>query len=152
MPHVHLFFPKETAVSSASKSTVFALDFFHSLFGFRREGDVGGVDPSADLAASSRDLFFPVEVFMLFDGDGFILQRQRVFTRIRSGAALEASSGSASGSLAQDAVVVCSSGYVLARSISTDFECGGWKTLRVSASIYKSTGGSATTRWICFNS
>jgi hypothetical protein len=37
---------------------------------------------------------------MLFDGDGFILQRQRVFTRIRSGASLEASSGGASGSLA----------------------------------------------------
>jgi hypothetical protein len=37
---------------------------------------------------------------MLFDGDGFILQRQRVFTRIRSGASLEASIGGASGSLA----------------------------------------------------
>jgi hypothetical protein len=31
-------------------------------------------------------------VFMLFDGDGFILQRQRVFTRIRTGAAADASS------------------------------------------------------------
>jgi hypothetical protein len=39
-------------------------------------------------------------VFMLFDRDGFILQRQRVFTHIRSGAALEASNGGASGSLA----------------------------------------------------
>jgi hypothetical protein len=36
---------------------------------------------------------------MLFNGDGFILQRQQVFTRIRSGAAAEASSGSANGSL-----------------------------------------------------
>jgi hypothetical protein len=85
---------------SASKSSVFALDFFHSLFGFGREGDTGGVDLSADLAASSRNLFFPEAVFMLFDGDGFILQRQRVFTRIRSGAVLEVSSGSANGSLA----------------------------------------------------
>jgi hypothetical protein len=37
---------------------------------------------------------------MLFDGDGFILQRQRVFTRIRSGAVLEASSEGVNGSMA----------------------------------------------------
>jgi hypothetical protein len=61
------------------------LDFFHSLFGFGRGGDVGGVDPTADPAASSRDLFFLVAVYMLFDGEGFILQRQQLFTRIRSG-------------------------------------------------------------------
>jgi hypothetical protein len=30
--------------TSARKSSVFALDFFHSLFGFGRGGDVGGVD------------------------------------------------------------------------------------------------------------
>jgi hypothetical protein len=41
-------------------------------------------------------------------------------------------------------------GYVLARSISINCECGGWKTLRVSVSMYKSPGGSATARWICF--
>jgi hypothetical protein len=29
--------------------------------------------------------FFPASVFMVFDGDGFILQMQRGFTRIRSG-------------------------------------------------------------------
>jgi hypothetical protein len=45
------------------------------LFQFGRGGDVGGVDPSADPTAFSRDLFFPVAVFMLFDGDGFIIQR-----------------------------------------------------------------------------
>jgi hypothetical protein len=50
------------------------LDFFHSLFGFGRGGEVGGVDPWADPAASSRDLFFPAPVFMLFDGEDFILQ------------------------------------------------------------------------------
>jgi hypothetical protein len=33
-----------------------------------------------------RDVSPSPVVFMLFDGDGFILQRQRVFTRIRSGA------------------------------------------------------------------
>jgi hypothetical protein len=76
------------------------LDFFHSLFGFGRGGDVGGVDPSADPDASSRDLFFPVPVFMLFDGDGFILQMHGVFTRIHSRAALDASSGGARGSAA----------------------------------------------------
>jgi hypothetical protein len=76
------------------------LDFFHSLFGFGFGGDTGGVDLSADPAASSRDLFFPMAVFILFDGDGFILQRQRVFTHIRSGAVMEASSGGVNGSLA----------------------------------------------------
>jgi hypothetical protein len=45
------------------------------LFQFGRGGDVGGVDPSADPTAFSWDLFFPVAVFMLFDGDGFIIQR-----------------------------------------------------------------------------
>jgi hypothetical protein len=34
---------------------------------------------------------------MLFDGEDFKLQMQRVFTRIRSGASLEASSGDACG-------------------------------------------------------
>jgi hypothetical protein len=37
---------------------------------------------------------------MVFDGGGFILQMQRVFTRIRSGAAPEVSSGGAHGSAA----------------------------------------------------
>jgi hypothetical protein len=76
------------------------LDFFHSLFGFGRGGDVGGVDPWADPATSSRDLFFPAPVFMLFDGEDFILQMHRVFTRIRSGASLVANSGDARGSVA----------------------------------------------------
>jgi hypothetical protein len=53
------------------------LDFFHSLFGFGRGGELGGVDPWADPAASSRDLFFPAPVFMLFDGEDFILQCTR---------------------------------------------------------------------------
>jgi hypothetical protein len=35
---------------------------------------------------------------MLFDGEDFILQMHRVFTRIRSGASLEAHSGGACGS------------------------------------------------------
>jgi hypothetical protein len=39
-------------------------------------------------------------VFMLFDGEDFILQMHRVFTRIRSGASLEANSGGARGSAA----------------------------------------------------
>jgi hypothetical protein len=63
-------------------------------------GEVGGVDPWVDPAISSRDLFFPAPVFMLFDGEDFIFQMHRVFTRIRSGASLEASSGSARGSVA----------------------------------------------------
>jgi hypothetical protein len=94
------FSRRKPLLSSANKSSVLALDIFHSLLGFGHGGDTGGVDPPADPAASSWDLFFPAAVFILFDGDGFILQRQRVFTRIRSGAVLEASSGGANGSLA----------------------------------------------------
>jgi hypothetical protein len=37
------------------------------------------VDPTA----SARDLFFLAVIIMLLDGEGFILQVQRVFTRIR---------------------------------------------------------------------
>jgi hypothetical protein len=59
--------------SSANRSSVFALDFFHSLFGFGRGGDAGSVDPTADPAAASRDHFFLAAVIMLFDGKGFIL-------------------------------------------------------------------------------
>jgi hypothetical protein len=94
------FSQRKPLFTSASRSSVFALDFFHSLFGFGRGGEVGGVDPWADPVASSRDLFFPTSVFMLFDGEDFILQVQRVFTRIRSGAPLEASSSGAHGSTA----------------------------------------------------
>jgi hypothetical protein len=54
------------------------------LFGFGRGGDVVGVDPWVDPVASSRDLFFPALIFMLFDGEDFILQEHWVFTRIRS--------------------------------------------------------------------
>jgi hypothetical protein len=50
------------------------LDFFHSRFGSGRGGDTGGDVPAADLAASSRALFFPTAVFRTFDGKGFILQ------------------------------------------------------------------------------
>jgi hypothetical protein len=70
------------------------------LFGFGRGGEVGGVDPWVDPATSSRDLFFRAPVFMLFDGEDFILQMYQVFTRIHSGASLEARSGGARGSAA----------------------------------------------------
>jgi hypothetical protein len=43
-------------------------------------------------------LFFPPAVFRAFDGEGFILQVQGVFTRIRSGATVVASYGGALGS------------------------------------------------------
>jgi hypothetical protein len=100
--------------TSANRSSVFALDFFHSLFGFGHEGDVGGVDPPADPAASSQDLFFPTAAFMLFDGEGFILQVQRVFTRIRSGAAAAATGGGARGSTIFGAVAKCTGVGLLA--------------------------------------
>jgi hypothetical protein len=45
-------------------------------------------------AASSRSLFFPAALDVL-DGDGFIVQVQGVFTRIRSGATLKDLGGGA---------------------------------------------------------
>jgi hypothetical protein len=81
------FSRRKPLLSSASKSSVLALDFLHSLFGFGRGGVTGGIDPSADPVASSRDLFFSAAVFILFTG-------------ILSGVVLEESSGGANGSLA----------------------------------------------------
>jgi hypothetical protein len=69
----------------ARRSSVFALYFFYSRFGSGRGGDTGGDVPATDPAASSRALFFPLAVFVVFDGDGFILQVHEVFTCIRSG-------------------------------------------------------------------
>jgi hypothetical protein len=48
----------------------------------------------AAAAASARLLFFP-PALDVFDGDGFILQVQGVFTRIRSGATLKSLGGDA---------------------------------------------------------
>jgi hypothetical protein len=91
----------------ASRSSVFALDFFHSRFGSGHGGDTGGDVPAADPAASSRALFFPSAVFVIFDGDDFILQVHGVFTRIRSGATVVASYGDAPGSKLYSAATVC---------------------------------------------
>jgi hypothetical protein len=77
-----------------SRSSVFTLDFFHSRLGSARGGDIGGAAPVAATAASSRPLFFPA-AFDDLDDDGFILQVQGVFTRIRSGATLKALGGGA---------------------------------------------------------
>jgi hypothetical protein len=60
--------------------------------------------------ASSRNLFFPPAVFMLLDGEGFSLQVQRVFTRIRSGAAEVATGGGAPGSTISTGVAMCTGG------------------------------------------
>jgi hypothetical protein len=79
----------------ASKSSVFAFDFFHSRFGSGRGGDIGGAAAAADPAASSRLLFFPPAAFAVLDGDGFILQVHGVFTHIRLGATAVALSGGA---------------------------------------------------------
>jgi hypothetical protein len=91
----------------ASKSSVFAFDFFHSRFGSGRGGDIGGAVPAVDPAASSRLLFFPPVVFVVLDGDGFILQVHDIFTRIRSGATLVALDG---GALRSIAVAACAGG------------------------------------------
>jgi hypothetical protein len=92
------FSRKNPLLRRDSRSSVLALDFFHSRFGFGRGGDTDGDVPAADPAASSRSLFFPPAAFEVFDGEGFILQVQGVFTRIRSGATVVVSYGGAFGS------------------------------------------------------
>jgi hypothetical protein len=87
----------------ANRSSVFTFDFFHSRLGSGRNGDIGGAAPVAAVAASSRPLFFPA-TFADLDGEGFILQVQGVFTRICSGATLEALCG---GTLGSTAAVAC---------------------------------------------
>jgi hypothetical protein len=81
----------------ANRSSVFTFDFFHSRLGSARGGDIGGAASVPAAAASSRPLFFPA-AFADLDGEGFILQVQGVFTRIRSGATLKALGGGALGS------------------------------------------------------
>jgi hypothetical protein len=94
----------------ASRSSVLALDFFHSRFGSGRGGDTGGDVPAADLAASSWALFFPLAAFTVFDDEGFILQVHGVFTRIRSGAIVVASYGGTLGSTLFSIAAVRTSG------------------------------------------
>jgi hypothetical protein len=68
------------------------------------------MSPAVDPTASSRDLFFPPAVFKLFDGEGFILQVHRVFTRIRLGATMVSFGGSALGSRHSSEVAVRTGG------------------------------------------
>jgi hypothetical protein len=93
-----------------SKSSVFGLDFFHSRFGSGRGGDTGDDVPAADPAASSWPLFFPLAAFVVFDGDGFILQVHGVFTRIRSGATTLALYGVRAWIYKLSTAAVCTSG------------------------------------------
>jgi hypothetical protein len=93
------------------------LDFFLSLAGLGC-GEDGGDDSGADPSASLKDLFFPALAFELLDGDGFILQVQGVFTRIRLGATLVAGGGGALGfSLSRAAAEVAEEWNLLNRSI-----------------------------------
>jgi hypothetical protein len=86
------------------------LDFFHSRFGSGRGGDTGGDVPAADPAASSRPLFFPPAAYVVFDGDGFILQVHGVSTRIRSGAIALALYGARAWIYKLSTAAVCTSG------------------------------------------
>jgi hypothetical protein len=103
------FSRKNPLLRRASRSSVLALDLFHSRFGFGRGGDTGGDVPAADPAASSRALFFPAAL-EVFDGEGFILQVQGVFARIRSGATVVVSYGDAFGSTILSTVAVGTGG------------------------------------------
>jgi hypothetical protein len=98
--HISTYFSRiNPLLRRANKSSVFIFNFFHSRLGSGRGGDIGGAAPVAAAAASSRPLFFPA-AFVDLDGEGFILQVHGVFTRIRSGATLEALGGGALGSTA----------------------------------------------------
>jgi hypothetical protein len=81
------------------------LDFFHSRFGSGRGRYTGG-----DPAASSQPLFFPPAAFVVFDGDGFILQVHGVFTRIRSGATAMALYGARAWIYKLSMAAVCTNG------------------------------------------
>jgi hypothetical protein len=85
-------------------------------------GDTGADVPAVDPAASSRPLFFPPVVFVVLDGDGFILQVHDVFTRIRSGATPVALGG---GALRSTAAAACASGVFWPRSVRNGYECVG---------------------------
>jgi hypothetical protein len=115
--------------TSTNKSSDFGLDFFHSLFGLGRGGDVGGDESRADPSTSLRDLFFPAPApaFAPLDGEDFILQVHRVFTCIRSGALLVASSGGARGSADYGVAAVARVAGLLSRSISTVATVGNGK-------------------------
>jgi hypothetical protein len=101
------FFRMNPLLRRASKSSVFAFDFFHSRFGSGRGGDTGGAAPAADPAASSRLLFFPPVAFVVLDGDGFILQVHSVFTGIHSWATPVALDG---GALRSTVAAACACG------------------------------------------
>jgi hypothetical protein len=106
-----------------SKSSVFALDFFHSRFGSGRGEDTSGDVPAADPAASSQPLFFPPAAFAVFDGDGFILQVHGVFTCIRSGATVMALYSSALRSTLHSAAAACTGGDFWPRSVGNGYSC-----------------------------
>jgi hypothetical protein len=118
------FSRRNPLLRSASRSSVFAFDFFHSWLGFGHGGDTGDV-PATDPVGSSRDLFFPPAVFKLFDGEGFILQVHRVFTRIRSGATAVAFGGGALISTISSEVAVRTGGGFKARSARNGCKCVG---------------------------
>jgi hypothetical protein len=64
-PHMSTSFSRrKPLLRRASKSAVFAFDFFHSWFGSGRSGDTGGDVPAAEPVASSRPLFFPPAAFV----------------------------------------------------------------------------------------
>jgi hypothetical protein len=61
---------------------------------------------------------------MLLDGEGFILQKQRVFTHIHSGAVVVATGGGAPGSTIYTEVAVCTGSGFQARCASNGSKCG----------------------------
>jgi hypothetical protein len=96
--------------SSANRSSVLAFDFFHSLLGFRRGGDTSGVDPVADPAASSRDLFFPPAVFMLLEVRASFSKYSEFSLAFARGLRRWLTGGGALGSTIPTEVAVCTGG------------------------------------------
>jgi hypothetical protein len=81
-------------LTKVSRSSAISFAFFHSLAELGRGVDSGNDSWTAS-SSSLRDLFFPVLVFMLLDGDAFILQVTGVSTRICSRAILAVDCGGA---------------------------------------------------------
>jgi hypothetical protein len=75
--------------------------------------------------ASSRPLFFLLVAFVVLDGDGFILQVHRLFTRIRLEATAVDLYGGALGSTLHSAAAACADGDSWPRSARNGYNYVG---------------------------
>jgi hypothetical protein len=110
-PHVDLLLPKKPTVEERQQILGLRFRLLPLLVGIWPRRRYRRLSPAAHLAVSSRDLFFPPAVFKLFDGEGYILQVQQVFTRIRSGATVVAFGGALGSTLSSGVAVRTGRGF-----------------------------------------